>query len=82
MQRETNAKDFEMVVKNTLGEDHKVKRLAPGVTFEIKEIDPTVEREELIEEVAEKIHTNKNYIEIKKKASVTGARRRPLLPYR
>lgn len=63
--KETNSKEFEKVVQNALGKSSSVRRLSPKINFEIKDIDPTIEKDELINELAERTETDLRQIEIK-----------------
>ncbi|XP_076660075.1 uncharacterized protein LOC143363362 [Halictus rubicundus] len=65
MEKTTNGIGFEKIVKETLGEEHVVRRLTPKVSFEIKDVDPTLEKEEIITELAREIKLELHEIKIK-----------------
>lgn len=65
MEKGTKGAELENIVKNTLGEEHKVRRVAPKNFYEIKGIDPTLEREEIREELAKTLNINVDEVEMK-----------------
>lgn len=65
LQKDTNCSEFEKVVKESLGTTQPIRRLAPRVTYEIKDIDPTLEKEEIIEEIAKKLQVDVEEVVIK-----------------
>lgn len=65
MEKNSNSEIMEKLVKETLGEEHKVKKMSPKVLYEIKDVDPTLERDEVREEIAKSLQTEKEEIEIK-----------------
>lgn len=65
MEKDANGSGFEKVVKDTLGADYKVRRMTPRVTYEIKDVDPTLDREELTTEIAREIKLEQQEIQVK-----------------
>lgn len=65
MEKDVNGGGLEKVVRETLGEDHRVRRMTPKVTFEIRDVDPTLEREEVIREIARELKIETGEIDIK-----------------
>lgn len=65
MEKDANAGGLEEVVKDTLGADYKVRRLTPKVTYEIRDVDPTLEKEEIAVELAREIKLEAQEIEVK-----------------
>lgn len=50
--KQTKTEAFAQIVRDTLGEIHPVRKLTPKITYELKDIDPTLEREEIRIETA------------------------------
>lgn len=65
MEKDANGIGFEKIVKDTLGTEYKVRRLTPKVIYEIKDVDPTLEKEEIAAELAREIKLEKQEIEVK-----------------
>lgn len=65
MEKETSGSTLENVIKETLGENHSIKRMAPKVFYEVKDIDPSYEKEDFTVNLAENLHLNKSEIETK-----------------
>ncbi|XP_076660541.1 uncharacterized protein LOC143363896 [Halictus rubicundus] len=65
MERGTNGGALEKFAKDTLGEECKIKRMAPKVIYEIKDLDPTIDKEELQDELSRILNRQKEEIEIK-----------------
>ncbi|XP_076301825.1 uncharacterized protein LOC143219915 [Lasioglossum baleicum] len=55
LEKNTNSLDMEQTVRATLGKEFKVRKLAPKVALEIKELDPTMEKEEIRRAIAKSI---------------------------
>ncbi|XP_076301557.1 uncharacterized protein LOC143219494 [Lasioglossum baleicum] len=53
MRKDTNCNAMEQTVRDTLGKDFQVKKLTPKITLEIKDLDPTLEKEEVRKEIAD-----------------------------
>lgn len=51
MEKGLEGSKLEKTVKEVLGENHKVKRVAPRIFYEIRDIDPAMEKEEIKNEV-------------------------------
>lgn len=60
MEKEANCTEFTRIVRETLGQENSIRRLVPRVTFEFRDIDPTLEREELQQELAKKVGLQAN----------------------
>ncbi|XP_076301796.1 uncharacterized protein LOC143219874 [Lasioglossum baleicum] len=67
LRKDTKSSDFEKIVKDSLGDSQQTRRLVNRVTYEIKDIDPTLEKEELREELAAKLQIEKEEVEIRSK---------------
>lgn len=65
MEKGKNAGLLEKFAKETLGEECLIRRMAPKVIYEIKDLDPTIEKEELQEELAHRLQRQKEEIQIK-----------------
>ncbi|XP_076301692.1 uncharacterized protein LOC143219705 [Lasioglossum baleicum] len=55
MRKDTNCNAMEQTVRDTLGKDFQVKKLTPKITLEIKDLDPTLEKEEVRKEIADSL---------------------------
>lgn len=56
---------LEQTVKEVLGEEHRIKRVAPRIFYEIRDVDPTLEREEIRSEIAREMKIEASEVEIK-----------------
>lgn len=56
---------LEKTVKEVLGEEHKIKRVAPKIFYEVRDIDATLERDEIRNEIARALKMESNDVEIK-----------------
>lgn len=52
MEKNSNTLGMEKIVKETLGVNHTVRRMSPKILFEIKEVDPSLDRDEAKDEIA------------------------------
>lgn len=48
-----------------LGEEHRIKRVAPKILYEVRDIDPTMEREEVKSEISKTLQIGINEVEVK-----------------
>ncbi|XP_076301778.1 uncharacterized protein LOC143219857 [Lasioglossum baleicum] len=67
LQKDMKSCEFEKIVKDSLGASQQTRRLVQRVIYEIKDIDPTLEKEELREELAAKLQIGKEEVEIRNK---------------
>ncbi|XP_076301560.1 uncharacterized protein LOC143219497 [Lasioglossum baleicum] len=67
LRKDTNSTDFEKMVKDSLRPSQQTKRLVHKITYEIRDIDPTLEKEELRAELASKLQIEVNEVEIRSK---------------
>ncbi|XP_076660711.1 uncharacterized protein LOC143364090 [Halictus rubicundus] len=65
MEKGREGVNLEKAVKEVLGEEHKIKRVAPKIFYEVRDIDPTLEREEVRNEIAKALQIENSEIEVK-----------------
>lgn len=65
MERNVNGVGLENVVRETLGEGHKVRRMTPKIAYEVRDVDPTLEKEEVVAEIARELKIETGEIEVK-----------------
>lgn len=65
LEKDSNTVGMEKIVKETLGVSHTVKRMSPKILFEIKEVDPSLDREEAKGEIAKWFEIKQEEVEIR-----------------
>lgn len=60
MEKDANCGEFTEVVKETLGKNQAIRRLARRITYKIKDINPTIEKEELKQGLEKKLEVQES----------------------